>query len=242
MAGIARLIGQGLAAAMLAAATLALTACALVEQHYEQRYRLTLEIETPQGVRSGSGVFQVTTVLHPLWAIGPQTDARLSGEAVAVELPNGERLFAVLLGGRDASDLLTLPKKIFGPLVGRPEFVAKGGRTYYDLEKQHRFLRSAKPSAELTGSDRPYLVRFRDIGDPLSVEAVDPDGLARVYGTGYRLRRVTLAVTEDPVSRGIDKHLPWLDRMGLGAFDGSQIVMNRDPKSNIGKADFKFGL
>src|SRR5690606_12946635 len=43
----------------------------------------------------------------------------------------------------------------------------------------------------------PYLVRFRDISDPRTVEAVDPENLAVTYGPGVRLRRATIELTDD---------------------------------------------
>lgn len=225
-----------LAAAALAGASVTLTACGLVEQHYELRYRLTFDIETPQGLRRSSGVLQVTTDLNPIWAPGPQTDAHLTGEAIPISLPNGETLFAVLRG--PGTDLLNLSRQAFRPLVDTPEF-KQNGRTYYDLGKQNRFLISSKPSAELSMDQVPLLVRFRDMRDPLTVEKVDPADLPRRFGAGYRLRRVTVAITDEPITRGIEKHLPWINTIKNASLDGSKYFSSNTLTNNLTLTSFK---
>ena len=62
--------------------------------------------------------------------------------------------------------------------------------------------------AEPTGY--PKLVYFRDIADPTSVEEVDPDNLAASFGPSVRLKRITVLVTNDDVTTGIEKRLGWL--------------------------------
>ena len=211
-----------------------LAGCGMVEQHYKLRFRLTLEVETPSGLRSGSGILEVITVLSPIWAPGPQTILHLNGEAVPVDLPNGETLFAVLHGGRD---LTTLPRRTFAPLINVPAF-ERGGRTHYDVEKQTDFVMSAKPAAEVAGDEIPLLVRFGDLRDPLTVEEVDPRDLAAVFGPGYRLRRVTIQVTDAPVTRAIATRLPWLETMQPGSFSGKSIVTSSALVENLGPRAF----
>ncbi|WP_144243874.1 hypothetical protein [Sphingopyxis sp. MWB1] len=53
------------------------------------RYRLTAEVETPAGVRTGS------SVIETIWDRG-LSGATVRGEAVAVDLPNGQTLFVLL--------------------------------------------------------------------------------------------------------------------------------------------------
>ena len=60
-------------------------------------------------------------------------------------------------------------------------------------------------SAELVPEEIPMLVRFRDIDDPKSVEEVDPEDLAKSFGPGVKLARVTIEMTRDPVTKGIKK-------------------------------------
>lgn len=53
----------------------------------------------------------------------------------------------------------------------------------------------------------PMLVTFGDIDDPTSVERVDTDDLAARFGMGYALERITVQITDDPVTTGIEARL-----------------------------------
>jgi hypothetical protein len=78
---------------VLGGVALAVGACGeILPEKY--RFRLTVEVVTPQGVRQGSNVYEI-------WANPsiPGSQRRIwgeSGEAVAVDLPNGKTLFALL--------------------------------------------------------------------------------------------------------------------------------------------------
>ncbi|MCG7495092.1 toxin-activating lysine-acyltransferase [Thalassobius sp. Cn5-15] len=54
-------------------------------------------------------------------------------------------------------------------------------------------------------------VGFEDYSDPKSVFVVDPADLAASYGEGYALTRLTLQITDDPLTQGeVEKVLGWL--------------------------------
>lgn len=69
------------------------------------RYRLTVEVDTPEGLRTGSSVIEVTQrMVRP--GSDPASKAvrrRARGEAVAVDLPAGRTLFALLRSDNDTS-------------------------------------------------------------------------------------------------------------------------------------------
>lgn len=54
------------------------------------------------------------------------------------------------------------------------------------------------------------LVTFEGIGDPTSVKQVEPGNLAANFGPGVRLKAITVEMTDDPVTSGIEKRLGWL--------------------------------
>ena len=54
------------------------------------------------------------------------------------------------------------------------------------------------------------LVTFKDINDPKTVERVDPNNLAEAFGQGVRLARASIEITNEPVTTGIEKRLPWM--------------------------------
>ena len=86
------------------ALALALGSCGYRQESLH--YRLTVEVETPEGVKTGSSVIGVDlsdtgkSAWLPPEALG--VTAELRGEAVAVDLPGGQVLFALLRAEQDS--------------------------------------------------------------------------------------------------------------------------------------------
>lgn len=70
----------------------------------DHKYRLTLEVETPAGIRSAAGVISV----HPNRAYGGSGSGpagpRIKGDALFVDLGNGRNLVALLLHGTNLAE------------------------------------------------------------------------------------------------------------------------------------------
>jgi hypothetical protein len=49
----------------------------------------------------------------------------------------------------------------------------------------------------------PMMVTFGDVTDPKSVRLVDPADLAASFGAGYALRKITLEITRERVTKGV---------------------------------------
>ena len=77
-------------------------------------------------------------------------------------------------------------------------------------------------TALLVPQEMPFLVRFRDLKNPMSVEEVQPGNLAATFGGGARLLRATIEMTDAPVTTGIETRLPWLEGLKGGFLNGSQ--------------------
>ena len=86
------------------------------------------------------------------------------------------------------------------------------------------------PAVAVTGALIPVLVSFADIGDARTVRLVPPDGVEAVLGPGYRLHGFSVEVVPnglwpldfggplgEPVTRGIEARLPWLNGAGSPA-------------------------
>ncbi len=162
---------------------------------YRFRARVTVSVETPEGVRSGSSVYSV-------WANHsyPGTTRRVwgeRGEAVAVDLPGGRTLFSLLKtsalhGDITSMVLATLDADFSNDMVASTQkFAAASGGEAVPVAVQNY----------------PMLVTFKDITDPTSVTRVDPDNLAASFGAGYRLKAITVQVTDEPVATGIGARL-----------------------------------
>ncbi|MGB3139870.1 MAG: hypothetical protein WBB16_03640, partial [Aestuariivirga sp.] len=63
------------------------------------RYRLVLEIETPEGIKSGSSVRQVYVSEASKLLVGKLVKTHVRGEAVAVDLGDRGVLFALMNKG-----------------------------------------------------------------------------------------------------------------------------------------------
>ena len=77
------------------------------------------------------------------------------------------------------------------------------------------------------------MVRFRDPADPKSVEQVDPVDFAKTFGPGYRLKALTVQITNEPVTTGIEKRFFWWAGFRHRHFDGSATVAEDLTKSEL---------
>lgn len=162
------------------------------------RYKMTVEVETPQGVKTGFAVREIVIRRPPAVPMLGEDRGSISvrGEAVAVALPDGQTLFALLTSGDHVVDY-----------AGRDVFFL-----FRELEGPHIQLWPDPPSTsrpQIT-NPLPLLVRFRDISDPTSVERVEPTALDAAFGPGVTLKRITIEKTREDVTVGIEKRLGWL--------------------------------
>lgn len=163
------------------------------------RYRLTVEVQTAKGVRTGSGVREVSmTENFVLTAHERPYSGGETGEAVVVDLPSGPVF--LLLRGADAMGQ-PLDVEITRALVGRK---TEPGADH--LSAVQELDGSAGIKAELPREHWPMMVRFADINDPKSVEQVDPASIG--------VKRITVETTGDDVTTGIRSKLPWLSTGG----------------------------
>ena len=89
-----------------------------------------------------------------------------------------------------------------------------------------RFNERCRQPLSIAPPDLPDLVTFADVNDPKSVMLVDPNNLNATLGPGVSWRSMTLEATDEPLSQGIDEHLPWvrayapnIEIRGVMAFD-----------------------
>ena len=81
---------------------------------------------------------------------------------------------------------------------------------------------------------------------PASVEEIDPSNLEKAFGSGVTLRRILVQMTDDDISTGIAKRLPWLVsyRKRSMRLNGSTSVaiMTNDLADNLGPGAFSTEL
>ena len=127
------------------------------------RYRMTVAVQTPQGIRTGSAVREVKVIYHDSWLEnlpfpleGGQAHVEFKGEGVAVDLPGGQTLFALLSSAAgDGDHAQNIPRDYIyisdnradPPKTGEVEIWPHGAADQ----------RSGKPAPP------PMLVRFTDL-------------------------------------------------------------------------------
>lgn len=170
------------------------------------RYKMTVEVETPSGVKSGYAVREWSTYPRPNGGDGMS----VRGEAVAVDIAPGKTLFALLTGadgdvGYAASIAKFALESKLSPGGGNinyaPGDFAELYPTYPKTESPIRF------------GAVPMLVTFADMTDPKSVVKVEPADLAATFGPGVRLKRITIEKTREGVTERIGEMLEWLNKM-----------------------------
>lgn len=197
------------------------------------RYKMTVVVETPEGVKSGSAVREMSNARSKIELNLPQGThpAKIKGEAVVVDLGERGVLFALLSGYRYGPDhAKTILFNVFPSGHGGN---SAGGIKYY------RDLKDAK--ATLEPPDYPVLVMFRDINDPKSVERVlditagksgyatrdeyklRKDRFEELFGEGVRLKEITIEMTEEPVTWEVERWLGWLSEYYSKRLDGQRF-------------------
>lgn len=172
------------------------------------KYRLAMTVETPAGERSAAGVLSV----HPDRGYSRKGSTVTKGDAVFVDLGAGRNLVALLA---HADDNGLAPDEI--NYVALRAYNAAGHKASFSAMSR---MTGAVP---VTGSLLPVLATFVDAADPATMRVVKPDDLAATFGNGFRLRGVTAEAVPnglwpidfggwlgEPVTRGIETRLPWL--------------------------------
>jgi hypothetical protein len=196
------------------------------------RFKMTVEVYTPEGVRTGASVYEVEAKNVAALTLGGVGNRKsVKGEAVAVDLPGGMTLFALLktvnAGGHD--DLVYTSMAALDPLfswdyVESAERIASG-------------VGITSPT-DVLPENYPMLVFFRNSADPASVAKVDQGDLAASFGDGYRLKAITVQVTDEVVTTGIRKRLSWLDTHS-GSLDYSGRLHPKNPEKDLTPMAFK---
>ncbi len=105
---------------------------------------------------------------------------------------------------------------------------------------------SASPSPparwQLSTTEIPLMVNFRNLSDAKSVQKVDPNDLSDVFGPGVSLNSVFVEKTSDPITWGnVYTALPWIKTIGDHLLDGHFATTGNNLSSKLQKSDFIYG-
>ena len=167
------------------------------------RYKVTVEISTPEGVKSGSTVNEVSNSAArarskvSLSQGGNPADFR--GEAVVVDLGERGKVFSLLVG----------PKHFYRAFNGMSGPTTAEGIQYFNKIPIGK-------EAVLDPKYYPMVVTFTDMSDPKSVTLVkgwkfnpqtqksDPvDRFEELFGEGVSIKEIRLVRTKEPITWGV---------------------------------------
>jgi hypothetical protein len=172
------------------------------------KYHLTVAVETPEGVKSASGVMAV----HPDRGYSRRGQTRTRGDAVWVDLGGGKNLVALMAHIDQSLELDGMN------YVALRAYNAAGRKVSFNEMNR---ITGAVP---VQGAVMPILVTFTDPGNPTTARVVPPDDLEAALGKGFHLQGITAegvpnglwpldfgGILGEPVTRGIEAKLPWLN-------------------------------
>jgi hypothetical protein len=188
---------RGVLGMLVGGATALLSGCGLSGNPI-YRFKMTVEVETPEGLKTGWSVYEVEAKnVVALTPGGVGRERKLRGQAVAVDIALGKVLFVLVKNDSLAEmSMAALDPAYKNDWVESAERIAAGAGIH-------------SPAVIMT-SNYPMLVTFADLSDPKTVDQVSPDNLASRFGAGVTLKRITVQVTDEPVTAGIEKRLSWL--------------------------------
>ncbi len=82
-------------------------------------------------------------------------------------------------------------------------------------ERWAKIISSISDMRQIDTKDYPVLATFTDVNDSTTVKVVEPDNLEDTFGSGVSLKRITLEITDEPVTEGhVERALPWFYEVG----------------------------
>ena len=203
-------------------------------KHYAHRFRLTVEVDAPNGVRSAASVIEVERK-DVTWMPAPgRYEFRVRGEAVFLDFDGWRNLVAILAHGENAEDVSRV----------NSFWVEAYGRERSEDDDVWSGRMQLRGVVELKPPLIPTLVTFADPLDPSTVRVVQPGEFEAVFGPGFRFRRATLEMVPTgrqgvPVTGGIiEQHLPWLIGMKT-TLAGTTTVFTNDIRERLSPRRFK---
>lgn len=216
-------------AAVLAIAV-TLTGCSRSESY---RYKLTLAVNTPDGVKRGSSVTEWV-----FWEVSiPARGAphKVRGEALYLDLGSGARPLIALLTSH-------LHEKQGGTVwdwSGDDQLSRLYGLPSEDFMDHVAHLARMRGPHRIDPEDLPDLVTFGDVNDPNSVIEVDPNDLQATLGQNVTWNEIALESTGEPVTKGIiETKLRWIPTYTDKMLDGAHYHGKRTLANTLSTADF----
>src|SRR4051812_18867488 len=170
------------------------------------RYRLTVEVQDGDQLKTGSSVVEALYDIQPTWSwSGPGNHTRVIGYAPTVDLGDKGLLFLTFADAtRDPAEIVERNNYVFcaGDDMYCLPFEAYGERGtavpahYYDRKVPLDVLLRQSGPRDVPFPALPKFARFRNGDDPRFLVHVSPRKLSATLGPGVELKRVVLQLTD----------------------------------------------
>lgn len=207
------MIARGVFYGLLGSVVLAAGGCSMLRGGAEVRYRVTIEVVSDEETLAASRVWS-WKISRPDVALASRYQGQFRGEAVALDLPSGQTLFAILRGAEGGESMGgLLPERWLGD-IGR---AARGDQTRFSPDRLADVRDIASRVGETIKLDCaarpdwcPMLITFDDSSNPMSVRQIAHEDIPEVFGSEYFLKSITIEITNDDVDFDIERRLSWL--------------------------------
>ena len=141
----------------------------------------------------------------------------VQGQAIPIKFSNGKYLFA-LLGVADHSfRARSMPFQAFKAL---PPYRKVSELPHHPINVPSEYV--------------PTVIYFADMADPNSAVIANQGNLQTLVGENVRLTSVSVNLTDEPVSTGIDQLLPWVEKQQVALTSNQNISTSHSlyPETN----------
>ncbi|MES2677609.1 MAG: hypothetical protein V4612_04775 [Pseudomonadota bacterium] len=150
---------------------------------YTYRYKVTVEVETPQGIKTGSSVVEVHTNRYPGWVIlssaNVVVDKKIKGEGTIVDIAEGKTLFVLLNGAPSEGN----PHALIYNAVKAPEGYGRYDKYYANTKNAKGILpRDKYPRMVSAVKDQDGQVKFTIVERTGSVSELVANFFAAIEG------------------------------------------------------------
>ncbi len=165
------------------------------------RYKITVEIETPEGIKSGSAVREVRAWRNLVGALPDANEItyEVIGEAAVVDIENNRVVLA-------------LPNYF--------RFLDAFSVSRNNIQSVDHFKQIQTGEARDISFNDYSLIVFLDKNDPRSIATLTSKNIENKLGSRVKVKNIRIAITDEAVTSGrVRKHLKW--------FDTQQISLGR---------------
>ena len=169
---------------------------------YTYRYRMTVEVETPEGVKTGSSVVEIYNNQIPVSMAGlfggHYNWMNIEGEGVFVEIGDGKILFLDKISNDHIMDILVDTFPI--PIVDE-----KDKKIVYRIDNIREVMKYygtlINSKAEVSEKNFPTMLAVVNKNNQEDIQRVNSENMEEVFGEGIKLKRVVIEMTQNAVTK-----------------------------------------